>query len=384
MNPKTVRRMFCRCLSPIAALLLISQFGDAVADDYQYKFEQILISKATAEEPRRDAVSVDLAKTYLEQGSLAWSGERKCVSCHTNGTYMVTRPALSDSLGQPPEDTRLFFLTTLSKLQEEKLDRLKQSTRPAQIIYIAAGLSEWDAHVSKQLSPETEKSLELMFAIQNENGTWGSLDCWPPFESDAYHEATVAAMAAATAPGWLQKVEASDNAALKASIEKLKTYLRTEKPAHDYSRTLLLWANSRMTELLTAEQKQELIDALVKHQRVDGGWSIRTFAAPETWGSGNRAAKLKAEPEFADPPSDGHMTGLAIIVLREAGVGADDARVQKGITWLKANQRESGRWWTRSLNTDTWHFITYSGTAYPLLALQMCDELPKATVARNP
>jgi hypothetical protein len=216
MNPKTALRKFVGYCSPLTALLLISQSATTIADDYQYKFEQILISRATAEEPKRDAVSVDLAKTYLEHGSLAWSGERKCVSCHTNGTYMVTRPALSASLGQPPEDTRQFFLTTLSKLQEEKLDRLKQSTRPAQIIYIAAGLSEWDAHVTKQLSPETEKSLELMFAIQNENGTWGSLDCWPPFESDAYHEATVAAMAAATAPGWLQKADASDNAALQA------------------------------------------------------------------------------------------------------------------------------------------------------------------------
>ena len=384
MNPKTAFTKLVRYVSPVAALCLLLSLNHAAAEDYQYKFEQITISRPSAEEPKREAVSVDLAKTYLEQGSLAWSGERKCVSCHTNGTYMVTRPALSASLGQPPEDTRQFFLTTLSKLQEEKLDRLKQSTRPAQIIYIAAGLSEWDAHVAKQLSPETEKSLELMFSIQTENGTWGSLDCWPPFESDAYHEATVAAMAAATAPGWLQKAEASDNAALKAGIEKLKNYLRTEKPAHDYSRTLLLWANSRMTDLLSAEQKQELIDALAKHQRADGGWSIRTFAAPETWGSGNRAPNLKAEPEFADPPSDGHMTGLAVIVLREAGIGADDARVQKGIAWLKANQRESGRWWTRSLNTDTWHFITYSGTAYPLLALQMCDEIPKATVAQNP
>ena len=384
MNPKTGFTILVRSVFPSAALCLLVSVNQTAADDYQYKFEQITIPRPSAEEPKRDAVSVDLAKTYLEQGSLAWSGERKCVSCHTNGTYMVTRPALSVSLGQPPEDTRQFFLTTLSKLQEEKLDRLKQSTRPAQIIYIAAGLSEWDAHVAKQLSPETEKSLELMFSIQTENGTWGSLDCWPPFESDAYHEATVAAMAAATAPGWLQKTEASDNAALKTAIEKLKNYLRTEKPAHDYSRTLLLWANSRMTDLLNAEQKQELIDALLKHQRADGGWSIRTFAAPETWGSGNRAPKLKAEPEFADPPSDGHMTGLAVIVLREAGIGADDPRVQKGIAWLKANQRESGRWWTRSLNTDTWHFITYSGTAYPLLALQMCDEIPKATVAKNP
>jgi squalene-hopene/tetraprenyl-beta-curcumene cyclase len=347
------------------------------AEDYQYKFEQITIPRASGDEAKRPDVSLALASEYLEQGSVAWNGEKKCVSCHTNGTYMVTRPALSDSLGQPPETTRQFFLASLTQLQEEKRDRLKQSTRPAQVIYVAAGLAEWDAHVSNVLSAETERALELMFEIQSENGTWGALNCWPPFESDSYHEATVAAMAAATAPGWLQKVASSDKQELKMAVERLKTYLQNENPPHDYSRTLLLWANSRMPSLLTPEKKQELIDGLRKHQRADGGWSIRTFAAPEAWGGGNRAEKLKSEPEFADPDSDGHMTGLAIIVLREAGVAADDASIQKGIEWLKVNQRESGRWWTRSLNTDSWHFITYSGTAYPLLALQMCDAIPE-------
>lgn len=347
------------------------------AEDYQYKFEQITIPKASGDEAKRPGVSLALAAKYLEQGTVAWSGERKCVSCHTNGAYMVTRPALTTSLGPPPETTHQFFLTSLTELLEEKRDRLKQATRPAQVIYVAAGLAEWDAHVAHALSAETEKALELMFEIQNENGTWGSLNCWPPFESDAWHEATVAAMAAAIAPGWLQKVGASENQSLVAAIEQLKTYLRTENPPHDYGRTLLLWANSRMPDLLTPEKKHELVEGLLKHQRADGGWSIRTFATPEAWGGGNRADKLKSEPEFADPPGDGHMTGLAIVVLRESGIRTDDARIQKGIEWLKLNQRESGRWWTRSLNTDSWHFITYSGTAYPLLALQMCDAMPQ-------
>lgn len=346
------------------------------ADDYQYKFDDVTIPRASGEEPVLPQVSLQLAQQYLEQGSVAWSGERKCVSCHTNGTYMVTRPALSSSLGKPPEETHEFFLTSLQQLGEERRERLKQATRPAQVIYVAAGLAEWDLHVGQALSADTETALELMFEIQNENGTWGSLDCWPPYESDAYHEATVAAMAAATAPGWLQKVADSGNEPLKLAVDRLKHYLRTETPPHDYSRALLLWASSRMDGLLTAEKQQELIDGLSKHQRIDGGWSIRSFATPEAWGGGNRAAKLKAESEFADPPSDGHMTGLAIIVLRESGVAADDPRIQKGIAWIKSNQRASGRWWTRSLNTDSWHFITYSGTAFPLLALQMCDTAP--------
>jgi squalene-hopene/tetraprenyl-beta-curcumene cyclase len=113
------------------------------------------------------------------------------------------------------------------------------------------------------------------------------------------------------------------------------------------------------------------------NQREDGGWSIRSFGKPEEWGSGNRAEKLKAEMEFMNPPSDGHQTGLAVIVLRDAGVPAEDARIQKAVKWLLTHQRQSGRWWTRSLNTDGPHFITYSGTAYPLLALAKCNALPK-------
>ena len=64
--------------------------------------------------------------------------------------------------------------------------------------------------------------------------------------------------------------------------------------------------------------------------------------------------------------------------LREAGVPADHPQIRRGIAWIKANQRESGRWWTRSLNTDRYSFITYSGTCYPLLALHACGELPDA------
>jgi squalene-hopene/tetraprenyl-beta-curcumene cyclase len=72
------------------------------------------------------------------------------------------------------------------------------------------------------------------------------------------------------------------------------------------------------------------------------------------------------------------MTGLAILVLRKAGVPASDKRIQRGVEWLLTNQRSSGRWWTRSLNRDGWQFISYSGTVYPLLALSLCDQLPES------
>ena len=136
-----------------------------------------------------------------------------------------------------------------------------------------------------------------------------------------------------------------------------------------------------MPGLIDEAQRDALVKLLVSRQRSDGGWSMRDFAKPEEWGRGNRAEKLRAEPEFTKPESDGHMTGLAVIVLRAAGVPASDAKLKQACAWIKTNQQESGRWWTRSLNTDTYHFITYSGTAFPLLALAVCDELPRLKTA---
>ncbi|OYW70276.1 MAG: hypothetical protein B7Z37_31260 [Verrucomicrobia bacterium 12-59-8] len=130
---------------------------------------------------------------------------------------MTARPALSRTLGKPTETTRQFFVETLATLQKEDRRKLKQGTRPAQVIYLAAGLAEWDAHVAGSLSPETEQALTLMFDLQNEQGTWGSLDCWPPYESDAYHEANVAGMAAA--------VMRSDMASLRI-LDRKKNQMR--------------------------------------------------------------------------------------------------------------------------------------------------------------
>lgn len=344
----------------------------------QYQFEDISVAAAGADEPLSPALSIDAALQHLEQGASAWTRQRKCVTCHTNGSYMVTRPALTRQFGKPQESIRAFFVEQLQQFSETDADKLQAGTSPAQAIYVAAGLAEWDAHVTGSLSTETDEALRLMFALQRESGTWGSADCWPPFESSAYHLATVAAMAAATAPGWLDQLRENDDEQTFAAVEALHDYLRTTPPPHDYGRVLLLWTSTRVAGLLDEQQKDELIETVWSQQREDGGWSIRTFASPESWGSGNRAARLRAEPEFDNPPSDGHQTGLCVLVLRDAGVPADDPRLQRGVQWLKANQRQSGRWWTRSLNTDRWHFITYSGTAYALLALAKCDALPAA------
>ena len=340
---------------------------------YQYHFMDVTIARPSPDEAKIP-FSPKLALDYMEQGALAWTGERQCVACHTNGSYMVVRPLLTSQLGRPQKELRDFFVSTLQKDLATDPAKLQSEVEPTQVVYVAAGLALWDAHVLHRLSPETSQALRLMFKLQTETGNWTIADDNnPPLESSPFQLATVAARAVGNAPGWLSRQRGLP---VEAQINRLKNYLRAEgKLQGDYDRTDLLWAASEFPGLLDAKRMQELIEMISKHQKPDGGWSIRTFAMPEEWGKGNRAAKLRTEQEFADPPSDGHMTGLAIIALRKAGVPSSDPRIQRGISWLLANQRASGRWWTRSLNRDGWQFISYSSTVYPLLALFLCGAL---------
>lgn len=343
----------------------------AEAPSPQYEHKAIRIEPASVDEPVRQEFSLKHAVDYLVTGNSAWVGKRKCVSCHTTGSYVQAAPQLAAHIGEPEAAVRQFLVSELSELQLAPKQKFERGTSTAQVIYIAAGLAEWDRNMTGKLSPETKDALEFAFELQQKSGTWQSLDCWPPLESSAYQEATVAAIAAATAPGWLEQNSGH------AGMQRLKTYLRTEPPPHDYGRVLLLWVATQIPDLLAGRKQEELVRLILSKQREDGGWSIRNFAKPEEWGSGNRATKLQREPEFKTTPSDGHMTGLCTMILRDAGIPAQDVRLQKAVKWLLTNQRESGRWWTRSLNTDKYHFITYSGTTYPLLALAKCGKLPR-------
>ena len=363
-------------LALLASLSAVANFcyaEEEAREKHQYIFEDIKVLPASAEEPLLDHFSPQKADAYLAAGATAWTKEKNCISCHTNGSYLLLRPALTDTLGKPDEKIRDFYVSVLEKREAEDPEKLKNhGVTPSELALLAAGLAEWDAHVTHQLSEETRRALTLMFKVQEEDGSFANDDCWPPFESSDYLSATVAAMAAATAPGYLDSIDAPS----KTAYDKLIAHLKENEPVHDYASLQLLWTATRVEGLISTEQQKAIIEMIFSHQRPDGGWAIRTFAAPDAWGGGNREDKLLEEPDIENPPSEGYQTGLAVVVLRDAGVPVEDPRLQKAAAWIKNNQRESGRWWTRSLNNDKFHFITYSGTLLPLLALEKTNQLP--------
>jgi squalene-hopene/tetraprenyl-beta-curcumene cyclase len=100
-------------------------------------------------------------------------------------------------------------------------------------------------------------------------------------------------------------------------------------------------------------------------QKTDGGWGLATL------GDWERADGLQQDTTS----SDGYGTGFVVYVLRQAMIPKDDARLQRAVVWLKSHQRESGRWFTRSLNKDSKHYITHAGSAFAVMALAECDAL---------
>jgi squalene-hopene/tetraprenyl-beta-curcumene cyclase len=118
--------------------------------------------------------------------------------------------------------------------------------------------------------------------------------------------------------------------------------------------------------LLTNEQREGIVKKLMALQRADGGWSLPSL--------GNYQRHNGQMNDAKEAPSDGYGTGFVLYVLRQAGVPAEHEQLRRGVQWLKANQRASGRWFTRSLSTDMHHFITHAGTAYAIMALAACGE----------
>ena len=105
---------------------------------------------------------------------------------------------------------------------------------------------------------------------------------------------------------------------------------------------------------------------LLERQRADGGWNLPSL------GDWNR--RDGSPNDQANAASDGYATGLVVYVLRQAGLPPSHEAIRRGVTWLKSNQRQSGRWYTRSVNNDKYHFISHAGSAYAVMALRACDE----------
>ncbi len=375
---------------PRALLLLALTAGAALAakPEFQYRSGDIAVSVPSADEPRVARFgdeSVRAAGRYLEQGALAWVREKSCINCHTTGPYLAERPALMPYLGAPNEEILADFLEAVPATVKPQVETEKSGHRyfagSWTAIWRSLGLAEWDKHVRGKLAETTDRSLRDMFERQSPSGafvSYGEVEI--PHITTDFELSVQAARAIAAAPGWLAGLT---DPALRERVERLKTWLHEAAPKNDYDRILRLQLAHDLPELVTAGQRDDALALLAAKQHADGGWSTRDFSAVMDWHftMSETVLKLLASlPDAGRPESDAYMTAFAVVLMRQNGVPATDARVQRAVAWLKREQRVSGRWWMHSLYRGNYHYITYIATAQALKALALCGELPAVQV----
>ncbi len=350
---------------------------------FQYQSAGIEIPAATADEPKVAAFGPDTilaARKYLDDGANYWVREKNCVACHSTGVYMAERPTLTPLLGKPSEEVLTQFIKSLPANVGEPVlrDGSKYYGASIQTVWRSSGLPAWDKHVTGTLSEHTDKALRQTLQCLADDGfimTFPQVEI--PYITTNFELTVQAARAIATAPGWLASVKDADSL---ERIERMKSFLSKHDPISDYEHALKLKLAALLPEVVPPAQREISIAMLWRQQLSDGGWSTRRMSDLMKWHEKmdpKVVEMIQSEPDAASPGSDPYMTAFAIVLLREAGVPADDERIQKGIVWLKQNQRVSGRWWMKSLFRDTYHYSTYISTAQALRALALCGEIPQ-------
>lgn len=300
------------------------------------------------------AYSLENATRFLDVASLNWTKSRKCFTCHTNYSYLMARPAIGEAKAH--QDVRTALETLVEKTWPEAGPRWD-----AEVVMAAATLAINDANTTGKLHPTTRTALDRIWTVQKEDGGFRWLTCgWPPFESDDHYGATIALIGVGMAPGEYAKTDAAQK-----GIAGLKKYLADNPSPTLHHEAMVLWASKHVDGLLNREQQQAIVEKILAKQKENGGWALASLG---DW-------KRADEKEQDTATSDGYATGFLIYVLRQSGVASDHKSLKSGIAWLKSNQRESGRWHTRSLNRDNHHFISHAGTAFAILALKACDAL---------
>jgi squalene-hopene/tetraprenyl-beta-curcumene cyclase len=311
-----------------------------------------------ADEPLAKAFSAAKAGEYLDGVGINWTRDRNCITCHTNMPYLTAAPLLK---GDGWKEVREYL--------DKDVTSWGNGGKPrgdAYVVATAFALAFNDAQQGAKLTDTAKAALDKMWDVQTKTGAWEWIKCdWPPLEHDDYYGATLGALAVGYAPGGYAKTEKA-----QAGLKKLTAYFADTQPPDLHHTAMLLWASTKLPGLMTADERAKAVTDLKAKQRKDGGWSLPSL------GEYKRRDEKKT-PNDPKADSDGYGTGFVAFVLQQAGEKPTGEAVGGAVKWLKANQRESGRWYTRSLNNDKAHYITNAGSAFCVLALGAAGELGK-------
>lgn len=332
------------------------------------------------------------AATYLDSREVWWQqwphAQRDegtvCISCHTVLPYAQARPLLRAQLHQAdltPTESRMLAdikkrVRDWARVKPYYLDPAHaEPSRATEAVLNAVILESYEPNPASP-GPETREAFDEAWALQVKTGADTGGWLWQdfheaPWESSesAYQGAAMMALATGMAGDAY-----NGDPAVRESVKQLREYLQRDYAAQPIlNRIYVLWASTRMPELLSAEQRSELLDQLVALQNPDGGWSLPSLD-PQRDAKKSFLDFLKRANH--EDVSDGCATGLTIVAMEEAGVDASDPALQRGLAWIERHQAQDGSWWAASLNgfrdpaSGQGRFMSDAATGYSVFALE--------------
>lgn len=352
---------------PFLAMVLSLLFASVSASGAEIGPNHLEGYKAEASEPKLAAASIAKASHFLETVSLKWTRQNKCGTCHTNLAHIMAEPFLVERDAATEKEIRDSLFDFLASYNPNAAEVPPEGQRANNNILwnrliIAGTFAMSDGEAGLAQDPRTLARFDQIWAMQSPDGSFKYPKKALPFlEDDPHYVMTMVAIAAGyLPPEHLNKPEAA------AGLEKLHRYLAATPARDQHGELVLMRASLTAPELMSAEKRKDLIARTLKLQRPDGGWSVASLGnwPREDGGVNDR-----------NGASDGYGTGFVLYTLCKCGVPVGNSAIQRGIAWLNANQRESGRWFTKSLWSDEMHnYVSTIGTAYAVMALRQCEK----------
>jgi squalene-hopene/tetraprenyl-beta-curcumene cyclase len=380
--------------APVRALAL------APADTLPVSHRGAEGSPSSAIQPKAGAWNMEQAAKHLDERVRVWfafagadrglgADKISCISCHSVLPYTLARPALRKLMGlsEPTAwETKIIEQTRRrvahwGELDSEKYrlfydfsDKKKKESWGTEAVIDALVLAFDDHYRGRKLPSEaTAKAFTNLWQTQaaqgDDKGSWDWLDFGlEPWETSRarYFGATLAALAVGMAPGYQGGSDNSDaTTGARANVELLRAYLRSKSAGQSLNnRVWLLWASAKLEGLLTPGEQSGVLEAILKKQQPDGGWSLSSLGT------------ISPSNGFVpDANSDGYATGLIMHVLQTAGLDRSDTRIVQGLQWLESHQASTGEWRANSVNkkrdpeSHAGKFMSDAATAYSVLAL---------------
>lgn len=305
-----------------------------------------------------------LAAEYMDSRQKDWfvwpranQNATPCVSCHTNLTYLLARPALRRALG---ESAPTEYETGLLNMLKSRVTGVDPKTLyPKAKEPIATQEVAVEAIFAALTLPDSPEALDRLWKLQRKDGAWdwnmANLDPWEMPESE-YYGAAIAAVAASQEKG-------SKFASNRALLQK---YIRDGLDHQPMQNKLMaLWASSQVKDLLPKSAKTWIAGEAYRTQQTDGGWT---------------SASLGPFREHPTAPvaqgSDAYATAFTAFVLERAGMARSDARLERALAWLRSHQNpQTGAWEAMSMNRKyepgsmEIQFMQDAATGYAVMAL---------------